>query len=85
MRNYNLDFLKIIACIAVIGIHTFSPHAIFLYYFCNFAVPVFFMCSGYIISGRTYVYEGGTASIKLVLFLGLLLFGIYYDGLYPFV
>ena len=50
--NYNLGFLKLLACIGVIGLHTFMPNAMILYYLCGFAVPVFFMASGYLIFGK---------------------------------
>ena len=50
--NYNLSFLKALACIAVIGLHTFMSNARILYYLCGFSVPVFFMASGYLIFGK---------------------------------
>lgn len=45
MRNLNLDLLRIIACIAVVGLHTLQKDlSLFnctLYYMCGFAVPAF--------------------------------------------
>lgn len=45
-RNQSIDLLKIMACVAVIGLHTFSRDLSLLnaslYYCCGFAVPVFF-------------------------------------------
>ena len=61
-RNINLDMVKIIACISVIGLHTsqkdISAFNAALYYLCGFAVPVFFMSSGYILLDK-----GGTAEV----------------------
>lgn len=55
-RNCNIDLMKIVACIAVVGIHTFprdlSEITALLYYLCGFAVPVFFMSSGYFLLNR---------------------------------
>lgn len=58
-RNYNLDLLRIMVCIAVIGLHTSSKDVSVLntliYYFCGFAVPLFFMAIGYILMQRTEI------------------------------
>ena len=58
-RNYNLDFLKILACIAVVGLHTLQKDLSWinssLYYLCGFAVPSFFMASGYVLLNRNSV------------------------------
>ena len=55
-RDINIDFLKIIACIAVIGLHTLQKDLsianTFLHYFCGFAIPVFFFSTGYILFHR---------------------------------
>ena len=55
-RNYNVDFIRVMACIAVVGLHTFpkdlSTVTASLYYLCGFAVPVFFMSSGYFLLNR---------------------------------
>ena len=55
-RNRQVDLLKIIACIGVVGLHTFwiegSAVSAALYYLCGFAVPVFFMSSGYFLLNR---------------------------------
>lgn len=50
-RHYNIDLIRTLACIAVIGLHTYGieiglPNSI-VYYLCGFAVPCFFMSSGY--------------------------------------
>ena len=55
-RDINIDFLKIIACIAVIGLHTLqkdlSTANALMHYFCGFAIPVFFFSTGYILLQR---------------------------------
>ncbi len=82
-RNYNLDLLKIIACAAVVGLHTLQKDLSFinstLYYCCGFALLVFFMCSGYMLLQRdsvtfTYVIKKIASFLRVVLmwsFLGL--------------
>lgn len=55
-RNINIDFLKFIACLAVVGLHTLQKDlSVFnasLYHLCGFAIPVFFFSSGYILLQR---------------------------------
>ena len=55
-RDYNIDLLKIIACIAVVGLHTLQKDVSILnatlYYLCGFAVPIFFASSGAFLMNR---------------------------------
>ena len=55
-RNINIDFLKILACITVIGLHTLQKDLTtvnaLIHYFCGFAIPVFFFSTGYILLQR---------------------------------
>lgn len=55
-RMVQLDFLKILACLAVIGLHVHIRYDSLpfraLYYLCTFGVPSFFMCTGYLILDR---------------------------------
>ena len=48
--------IALIACVAVVGLHTFpkdlSLVTASLYYLCGFAVPFFFMSSGYFLLNR---------------------------------
>ena len=50
-RDCSIDLIRVIACVAVVGLHTFpkdlSLVTASLYYLCGFAVPFFFMSSGY--------------------------------------
>lgn len=82
-RNYNLDLLKILACIAVVGLHTLNKDLSIvnstLYYMCTFAVPVFFMTTGYIIWQRPNIKFGYSFSkIKSILRLVILWNIIFY-------
>lgn len=59
-RNVGLDFLKLFACFAVVGLHIFtydyeSTVITYIHYMCGFAVPVFFTVNGYLILNRTVV------------------------------
>lgn len=58
-HNYNLDLMKIFACIAVVGLHTLQKDISLIntlfYYVCGFAVPVFFMSTGYILLNRDQI------------------------------
>lgn len=56
-RFVPLDILKNLACLAVIGLHTFyhpgdGAAERVIYLLCSFAVPIFFMCSGYLLLSR---------------------------------
>lgn len=58
-RNYNLDLIKILACVAVVGLHTLQKDLSAInqsiYYICGFAVPAFLMTTGYILLNRSTV------------------------------
>ena len=42
-RNCNLDLIKLVACIAVIGLHTFMPNVMSLYFFVRIcSSPLFY-------------------------------------------
>lgn len=55
-RDLNIDLIKILAMFGVIGLHTLgggnTSFSTTLYETCVFAVPLFFMCSGYILINR---------------------------------
>ena len=82
-RNQNLDLVKIISCMAVVGLHTFdfklSILNAMLYYFCCFAIPLFFMSSGYILVNKNnynlkYVSKKTLNIIKIVFFWTTLMY-----------
>lgn len=86
-RNCNIDFIKVIACIAVVGLHTFpkdlSTTAASLYYLCGFAVPMFFMSSGYFLLNRggvsyKYAVRKCIGIIRVVFFWNTLIFFLKY-------
>lgn len=58
-RNYNIDLLKIMACLAVVCMHTIhntiSAINLLLCYICTFAIPIFFASSGFILLNRKEV------------------------------
>lgn len=58
-RNLNLDCLRVMACVAVVGLHTLKADiSVFnsiVYYLLGFAVPIFFMASGYILVNRSQI------------------------------
>lgn len=80
-RNCNLDLLRIMACIGVVGLHTLQKAISVvnstLYYLCGFAVPIFFMISGYVLLNReevTFSYSARkiVSILKLVLIWNLI-------------
>ena len=49
-RNENIDLIRAMACLAVVGLHSFAKDediSSWFYYVCGFAVPFFFMASGF--------------------------------------
>ena len=59
-RNLNLDFIKIIAMVSVIGMHSIANYTFFgininilyKYTLCGSGIPLFFAVSGYLLLGR---------------------------------
>lgn len=55
-RNYQIDLIRTVACVAVIGLHTYRNDSSLLnaliYYLSGFAVPYFFMASGFFLLNR---------------------------------
>lgn len=75
-RNYGIDFLKIIACLAVLRLHIISINVaenefqLFTYYLSGFAVPIFFMANGYfILNKRDLKFDYIIKKIKKILIL----------------
>ena len=64
-RNANLDAMRVLACMAAVGLHTISNSRsaveMCFYLACGFAVPVFFMASGYTLLARERVGYGYVA------------------------
>ena len=52
-RNYNIDLVKSLACLMVIGLHSFHGTRAFLsrtaYLLCGFSIPAFFMSTGWFV------------------------------------
>lgn len=79
-RNSNIDSTRIFACIAVVGLHTFprehSVGTLLAYYLCGFAIPFFFMSSGYFLLNRgkiswNYPLKKAFSIIRLVVLWNL--------------
>ena len=84
-RDCNIDIIRVIACVAVVGLHTFpkdlSIVTASLYYLSGFAVPFFFMSSGYFLLNRgelNYKYAGRkcVGIIKIVFFWNCILYAV---------
>ena len=82
-RNLNLDLLRVISCIAVVGLHTLkwdvSTLNSIIYYLQGFAVPIFIMSSGYILVNRKeisyiYIYKKILSILKIVCLWNLIIF-----------
>lgn len=91
-HDYNLDVVKIFACIAVVGLHTLQKDISLLnsllYYACGFAVPAFFMSTGYILLNRTNIdkkYSNKKIKniLKVVLIWSILVFCV--NNLFKFI
>lgn len=54
-RNTNIDLVKSIACLGILGLHCIGYVNYTLYYICTFAVPVFFMVNGYLMFAKSSV------------------------------
>ena len=55
-RDVNLDILRVISCVAVVGLHSFQENLaslnLVVYRLCSFAIPMFFLVSGYLLIHR---------------------------------
>mgnify|MGYP002510738705 CR=1 FL=1 len=71
-RNTNLDLIKSVACISVVGLHAVSMNNYTIYYLCDCGVPLFFMVNGYLLLSReqvdySYVFYKIAHILKIVL------------------
>ena len=55
IRNANLDLIKCIACLCVVGLHAVGMSNYTIYYLCDCGVPLFFMVNGYLLLSRKEV------------------------------
>ena len=77
-RNVNLDLVKVLASIGVVGLHAIGMVNYSIYYFCAFAVPLFMMVNGYLMfnkSGITpaYAFTKILSLLKIVVCWNLLI------------
>lgn len=70
-RNENIDLIRAMAWLAVVGLHSFAKDediSSWFYYLCGFAVPFFFMASGFF----CWIEEGCSGCIALAKYWALL-------------
>ena len=77
-RIVNLDLVKVLAAIGVVGLHAIGMVNYSIYYFCDFAVPLFMMVNGYLMfnkSGITpaYAFTKILSLLKIVVCWNLLI------------
>lgn len=77
-RNSNLDLIKCVACISVVGLHAVGMSNYTIYYLCDCGVPLFFMVNGYLLISRDkidypYVFHKIFNIIKVVFLWNLLI------------
>lgn len=77
-RNVNLDLIKCIACIAVVGLHAVGMHDYSIYYLCGCGVPLFFMVNGYLMFSKetitySYILHKILQIVKIVFAFNLLI------------
>ena len=84
-REQQLDLIKMISCIAVVGLHCLRSDPFWLctliYQLCAFAVPCFFMSSGYILLNRQsidyrYAFRKIFGIVRVVVLWHILLYGV---------
>lgn len=84
-RNYNVDLIKLLSCLAVIGLHVFynknSLASSVVYYLCGFSVPSFFMSTGYFVmnrntADRAYAVRKFLGLLRLLLLWDVLEYGV---------
>ena len=86
-RNVGLDFLKLFACFAVVGLHIFTYNyqnifITYIHYMCGFAVPVFFTVNGYLILNKPvldyrYVFRKIMHILFIVILWNMLIFSAF--------
>ena len=75
-RIINVDLLRILSCLGVIGLHCFQEHLIsinlIVYRLCGFAVPMFFVLSGYFLATEENDVKSSLRRISKVLLVIIL-------------
>lgn len=84
-RNRNLDMIKLISCIAVVVLHClYTPEfesSRFLYQLCAYAVPCFFMASGWLLLNKQsvgwgYVFKKLLGIARVVVIWNVIIYGL---------
>lgn len=85
LRNRNLDLIKLISCIAVVVLHClYTPNfenSRYLYQLCAYAVPCFFMASGWVLLNKRsvswgYAFKKLWGIARIVVFWNIMLYGL---------
>lgn len=76
-RDSNIDLIKIVACVGVVGLHTQKVDTsivnAIVYYLCGFSVPAFFMCTGFcVLSKREISMKYALEKCKSILLIVVL-------------
>lgn len=77
-RNLNLDLIKCIACIGVVGLHSVGMINYTIYYLCGVSVPFFFMVNGYLMFSKesipyTYAFKKALSLLRIVVLWNLMI------------
>lgn len=77
-RNVNIDLIKSLACLGILGLHCIGYANYTIYYLCTFSVPLFFMVNGYLMFGHQeitfkYSLKKIWALLKIILLWNLIL------------
>ena len=81
-RDTNIDFMRILACLAVVGLHSFQESQtvgnLIIYRLCGFAIPAFFVTSGYFLAIKQNTVKASIRRIKKVLIVIVLWNGLFW-------
>ena len=75
-RIINVDLIRILSCLGVIGLHCFQEHLmsinLIVYRLCGFAIPMFFVLSGYFLATKENDVKSSLRRISKVLIVIIL-------------
>lgn len=85
-RDVNIDLIRTLSCVGVVGLHCFQEHLMSMnligYRLCGFAIPMFFVTSGYFLVLKNHDVTSTVhriSKVLLVIFLWNLLFWLIYQ------
>ena len=69
-RDHNADLIRIISCLGVVGLHSFQEHLesanLIIYRICGFAIPMFFLVSGYFLLTKNVDFKYASRKVLSV-------------------